>query len=56
MLPRASMGWKRSYKLCIAKGATIRRTLTSTARGTKDFYIEDPDGCIISFGGRSAAG
>jgi hypothetical protein len=29
--------------------------LADTAWGTKDFYIEDPDGYIISFGGRPAA-
>ena len=32
------------------------RSLAGTAWGTKDFYIEDPDGYIISFGGSPAAG
>jgi hypothetical protein len=27
-----------------------------TAWGTLDFYIEDPDGYIVSFGGRPASG
>ena len=39
------------YEQCVAKGAKIIRPLTSTDWGTKDFYIEDPDGNIISFGG-----
>jgi catechol 2,3-dioxygenase-like lactoylglutathione lyase family enzyme len=26
----------------------------ATAWGTRDFYIEDPDGYVIAFGGRSA--
>jgi uncharacterized glyoxalase superfamily protein PhnB len=36
----------------VANGATILRPLAPTAWGTKDFYIEDPDGYIIAFGGR----
>ena len=44
------------YKQCIANGATIFKPLAATAWGTKDFYIEDPDGYIICFGGRPAAG
>jgi len=28
------------------------KPLHDTEWGTKDFYIEDPDGYIISFGGR----
>jgi catechol 2,3-dioxygenase-like lactoylglutathione lyase family enzyme len=39
------------YAQCIANGATILRPLAATAWGTKDFYVEDPDGYIISFGG-----
>ncbi len=37
---------------CIANGAQIIRPLTATAWGTKDFYVEDPDGYIVCFGGR----
>jgi catechol 2,3-dioxygenase-like lactoylglutathione lyase family enzyme len=37
---------------CVANGVTIIKPLMATAWGTKDFYIEDPDGYIISFGGR----
>jgi catechol 2,3-dioxygenase-like lactoylglutathione lyase family enzyme len=44
------------YEQCVTRGATIIKPLTATAWGTKDFYIEDPDGYIISFGGRPAAG
>jgi uncharacterized glyoxalase superfamily protein PhnB len=36
----------------VANGATILRPLNATAWGTKDFYVEDPDGYIIAFGGR----
>jgi catechol 2,3-dioxygenase-like lactoylglutathione lyase family enzyme len=43
------------YAQCIASGATIIKPLAATAWGTKDFYIEDPDGYIVSFGGRPAA-
>jgi hypothetical protein len=35
-------------------GATILRPLAATAWGTMDFYIEDPDGYIIAFGGNPA--
>ena len=36
--------------------AEVQDYLTATAWGTKDFYIEDPDGYVICFGGRPAAG
>ncbi len=39
------------YEQCVASGATILKPLASTAWGTKDFSIEDPDGYIIAFGG-----
>lgn len=42
------------YARCIANGAQIARPLTATAWGTMDFYVEDPDGYIVSFGGRAA--
>ena len=35
-------------------GITIMRPLTSTEWATKDFYIEDPDGYVMAFGGRPA--
>ncbi len=44
------------YGQCVANGVPILKPLTATAWGTKDFYIEDPDGNIICFGGRPAAG
>jgi len=47
-------GIEAFYQQCIASGATILRPLRPTAWGTKDFYVEDPDGYIISFGGRPA--
>ena len=34
----------------------IIKPITATEWGTKDFYVEDPDGYIIGFGGRPAAG
>jgi catechol 2,3-dioxygenase-like lactoylglutathione lyase family enzyme len=38
------------YEQCIAKGATILKPLAATAWGTKDFYVEDPEGYIFGFG------
>ena len=43
------------YERCVANGASILKPLADTEWGTKDFYIEDPDGHIVSFGGRPAA-
>jgi catechol 2,3-dioxygenase-like lactoylglutathione lyase family enzyme len=43
------------YAQCLANGVTILKPLTATAWGTKDFYVEDPDGYIVCFGGRPAA-
>jgi len=48
-------GIEAFYAQCVANGATILRPLTATAWETKDFYIEDPDGYIIAFGGRPSA-
>lgn len=45
-------GIEAFYDQCVANGVTILRPIAATAWGTKDFYIEDPDGNIISFGGR----
>ena len=45
-------GIEAFYERCVANGATILRPLAATAWGTKDFYIEDPDGYVIAFGGR----
>jgi catechol 2,3-dioxygenase-like lactoylglutathione lyase family enzyme len=51
----AGVDWIEAfYERCLANGVTIFRPLTATAWGTKDFYIEDPDGYIIAFGGRPA--
>jgi len=44
------------YERCVANGVAILRPLAPTAWGTKDFSIEDPDGNIVCFGGRPAAG
>ncbi len=40
------------YAQCVASGAIILKPLAPTAWGTEDFYIEDPDGYVIAFGGR----
>jgi catechol 2,3-dioxygenase-like lactoylglutathione lyase family enzyme len=48
-------GIEAFYARCTANGARIIRPLTATAWGTLDFYLEDPDGYIVSFGGRAAA-
>jgi catechol 2,3-dioxygenase-like lactoylglutathione lyase family enzyme len=47
-------GIEAFYARCIANGLTVLKPLTMTAWGTKDFYVEDPDGYIIAFGGRPA--
>lgn len=44
------------YQRCVSNNVTILKPLTATAWGTKDFYIEDPDGHIISFGGQPDQG
>jgi catechol 2,3-dioxygenase-like lactoylglutathione lyase family enzyme len=41
------------YDRCAASAVPILKPLAATAWGTKDFYIEDPDGYIICFGGRT---
>lgn len=41
---------------CVANGVTIIKPLMVTAWGTKDFYVEDPDGYIVCFGGRPSPG
>ncbi len=45
-------GIEAFFEQCVANGAMIRRPLAPTAWGTKDFYVEDPDGYILCFGGR----
>jgi catechol 2,3-dioxygenase-like lactoylglutathione lyase family enzyme len=47
-------GIEAFYEQCVTNGAVILKPLAPTAWGTKDFYIEDPDGNIVSFGGRAA--
>jgi len=45
-------GIEAFYEHCLANEVAIFRPLQATEWGTKDFYVEDPDGNIISFGGR----
>ena len=47
-------GIEAFYAQCVANGARIIRPLSATEWGTKDFYIEDPDGYVVCFGGRPA--
>ena len=46
-------GIEAFFNQCVTNGATILKPLAPTAWGTKDFYVEDPDGYIICFGGRA---
>lgn len=45
-------GIEAFHAQCIANGVTIIKPLTTTPWDTKDFYVEDPDGYIVCFGGR----
>ncbi len=47
-------GIEAYYEQCRSQGVTILKTLTATEWGTKDFYVEDPDGYVVCFGGRPA--
>ena len=49
-------GIEAFYEQCLANGATIIKPLAPTEWGTKDFCVEDPDGNITCFGGRTDAG
>lgn len=49
-------GIEAFFAQCVAGGATILKPLAPTAWGTEDFYIEDPDGYVICFGGRARRG
>ncbi len=49
-------GIEAFYDQCVANGVNIIKPLAATAWGTKDFYVEDPDGYILCFGGQPAAG
>ncbi|HST08013.1 MAG TPA: VOC family protein [Gemmatimonadaceae bacterium] len=49
-------GIEAFYAECVANGITILKALTATPWGTKDFYMEDPDGYIIAFGGLPSVG
>ena len=37
---------------CRARGATIIKPLAARPWGTRDFYVEGPEGYIVAFGGR----
>jgi catechol 2,3-dioxygenase-like lactoylglutathione lyase family enzyme len=40
------------FAQCVASGVKILKPLAPTEWGSQDFYVEDPDGYIICFGGR----
>jgi catechol 2,3-dioxygenase-like lactoylglutathione lyase family enzyme len=44
-------GIEAFYERCRANGARIVKPLSVRPWGTKDFYVEDPEGYIIAFGG-----
>lgn len=48
-------GIEAFHAQCVANGVTIIKPLAATAWGTMDFYVEDPDGYIVCFGGRAKA-
>ena len=48
-------GIESFYEKCDARGAQITKPLALTEWGTKDFYVEDPDGYVICFGGRATS-
>jgi catechol 2,3-dioxygenase-like lactoylglutathione lyase family enzyme len=47
-------GIETYYERCKSAGLNIVKPLCATPWGTKDFYVEDPDGYIICFGGQPA--
>jgi catechol 2,3-dioxygenase-like lactoylglutathione lyase family enzyme len=49
-------GIEAFYERCVANRATIIKPLAATAWGTQHYYVEDPDGYIVSFGGRPDVG
>jgi catechol 2,3-dioxygenase-like lactoylglutathione lyase family enzyme len=44
-------GIEAFYENCLAHEISILKPLAPTEWGTKGFYVEDPDGYIIAFGG-----
>lgn len=48
-------GIEAFYARCVERGVAVLRPLAATEWGTRDFYVEDPDGNVIAFGGRPAA-
>jgi catechol 2,3-dioxygenase-like lactoylglutathione lyase family enzyme len=48
-------GVEAFYRRCVANGVRILKPLAPTDWGTMDFYVEDPDGYVIAFGGHPHA-
>ena len=49
-------GIEAFHAQCVENGVRIVKRLAETPWGTLDFYIEDPDGYIIAFGGLASRG
>jgi catechol 2,3-dioxygenase-like lactoylglutathione lyase family enzyme len=49
-------GIEAFFEQCVVRGVTILKPLSPTAWGTTDFYVQDPDGNVICFGGRPIVG
>ena len=45
-------GIEAFYDECVTAGVKVLKSLEPTEWGTKDFFVQDPDGYIIAFGGR----
>ena len=53
------VGIEELYRQLVERGVSILKPLEPTPWGTLDFYLEDPDGNVLNFGGqpsRSAGG
>src|SRR4029434_10538090 len=46
-------GLEAFYERCLSNVVTIRKPLAPTEWGTNDFYVEDPDGYVLCFGGKA---
>lgn len=45
-------GIEELHRQFVAAGARVFKPLAQTPWGTRDFWVEDPDGYILCFGGR----
>jgi uncharacterized glyoxalase superfamily protein PhnB len=47
-------GIEAFYRDCVVRGARILQPIQDTPWGKRQFYVEDPEGYIIAFGGNPA--